>query len=108
MADARPADPLTAQRLPEHFIVVSYDIPDDKRRAKVSKALEDFGERVQYSVFECHLRQPDYQRMQERLRPLLVLKEDDVRFYHLCESCRRKAKVWGQKRRHALRETIIV
>jgi len=108
MAEARPADPLSVQRLPEHFIVVSYDIPDDKRRAKVSKVLEDFGERVQYSVFECRLRQKDYQRMQERLRALLVLKEDDVRFFHLCESCRRKAKVWGRKPRRAPRETIIV
>jgi CRISPR-associated protein Cas2 len=108
MAKGPPDDPLTGERLPEHFIVVSYDIPDDKRRTRVSKVLEDFGERVQYSVFECRLRQKDYQRMQERLQPLLVVKEDDIRFFHLCESCRRKAKVWGPKRRRARRETIIV
>jgi len=37
------------------LIVVSYDIPDDRRRLQLSKALKDFGKRVQWSVFECHL-----------------------------------------------------
>lgn len=108
MTNRRPDDPTAPQRLPEHFIVVSYDIPDDKRRTKVSKVLEDYGERVQYSVFECRLRPKDYQRLQERLRPLLVLKEDDVRFFHLCESCRRRAKVWSRKKRRAPKATVIV
>ncbi|MEW6376162.1 MAG: CRISPR-associated endonuclease Cas2, partial [Thermodesulfobacteriota bacterium] len=39
------------------FYVVSYDIPDDQRRIKIAKILEDFGDRVQYSVFECLLEQ---------------------------------------------------
>ena len=37
------------------FYLVSYDIPDTKRRTKLAKTLEDFGDRVQYSVFECIL-----------------------------------------------------
>lgn len=37
------------------FVVVSYDIKNDKRRRKVMKLMEGYGERVQYSVFECHL-----------------------------------------------------
>jgi CRISPR/Cas system-associated endoribonuclease Cas2 len=41
-----------------HLIVVSYDIPDDRRRLRLAHALKDFGVRVQYSVFECHL-EPD-------------------------------------------------
>ncbi|MGC9395652.1 MAG: CRISPR-associated endonuclease Cas2 [Anaerolineae bacterium] len=108
MANKRTGEPSTPQRSPEHFIVVSYDIPDNKRRAKVSKVLEDYGKRVQYSVFECHLRIKDYQRLQQRLRPLLVHEEDDVRFFHLCESCRRRAKVWSRKKRRAPEATVIV
>lgn len=34
------------------MIIVSYDISDDKRRAKFSKYLMKFGHRIQYSVFE--------------------------------------------------------
>ena len=35
--------------------VVTYDIPSNKRRKKVSDLLEGYGRRVQYSVFECLL-----------------------------------------------------
>jgi CRISPR-associated protein Cas2 len=37
------------------LIVVSYDILNDSRRTRLAHALKDFGERVQYSVFECRL-----------------------------------------------------
>jgi CRISPR-associated protein Cas2 len=37
------------------FIVVSYDISHDRRRARLSRELKNFGTRVQYSVFECVL-----------------------------------------------------
>ncbi|MGI6496948.1 MAG: CRISPR-associated endonuclease Cas2 [Kiritimatiellia bacterium] len=37
------------------FYLVSYDIPDDKRRARVFKLMRGWGERVQYSVFCCQL-----------------------------------------------------
>ncbi len=37
--------------------VVSYDIGSDKLRNKVAKVLLGYGNRVQYSVFECHISQ---------------------------------------------------
>ncbi len=103
-----PAENLPPRRAPHHFIVVSYDIPKDKRRTKVSKILSDYGERVQYSVFECWLRKADFERLQARLKAVLNAKADDVRFYHLCENCRRKSTVWSKKRRARPRETVIV
>ncbi len=33
------------------FYVVAYDISDDRRRTKVAKILEDFGDRAQYTDF---------------------------------------------------------
>jgi len=44
------------------LILVSYDIPNDRRRVKIAKTLEDFGDRVQYSVFECDLEQEHFER----------------------------------------------
>jgi CRISPR-associated protein Cas2 len=69
------------------FVVVSYDIPNDKRRLKVMKALEGMGEHVQYSVFECRLKRQDVARLRKRLKELIQAKEDDVRMYLLCEQC---------------------
>jgi CRISPR-associated protein Cas2 len=40
-----------------YFVVVSYDITDDKRRVRMAKTLLGYGQRVQYSVFEAHLTQ---------------------------------------------------
>ena len=37
------------------FIVVAYDIEDDKQRTRLHKTLRRFGEPVQFSVFECIL-----------------------------------------------------
>lgn len=90
------------------FIVVSYDIPDDRRRARVCRLLKDYGQHVQYSVFECLLRPADLRRLRERLRPLLELDEDDVRFYRLCAGCVTKARVWGPNKRRPLPEAIVI
>lgn len=102
------SDQTTTGRAKRHFVVVSYDISNDRRRGKVAKLLKDYGERVQYSVFECTLRPEDLKRLRERLKPLLVLKEDDVRFYRLCETCLRKATLWGRKKRRNWREAVVV
>jgi len=49
------------------FVVISYDIADDRRRLKVAQTLLDFGgERVQRSVFECYITERNYERLQRR------------------------------------------
>jgi len=95
-------------RARRHFVVVSYDIPDDRRRNRVCKLLKDYGERAQYSVFECVLRPEELKRLRERLKPLLTPEEDDVRFYHLCETCRRKATIWGRRKRQQREQAIVI
>lgn len=66
------------------FVVVAYDIPDNRRRTRVMKLLEGYGRHVQESVFECDLEPKDYRQMSQRLQRLMNLREDNVRFYHLC------------------------
>ncbi|RKY67547.1 MAG: CRISPR-associated endonuclease Cas2 [Candidatus Latescibacterota bacterium] len=52
------------------FIVVSYDIVDDKTRNKIAKTLLDYGTRVQYSVFECVLTKEQLHRLEQELTEL--------------------------------------
>jgi CRISPR-associated protein Cas2 len=90
-------DPISrAPRNRRTWVVVSYDIPDDKRRTKVMQTLEGYGRRAQYSVFECELRPADLDRLKARLRDLIDDQQDDVRFYPLCESCLRKTTLLGK------------
>ena len=65
------------------FMVISYDIPDDRRRARLATLLENYGQRVQYSVFECILTGRQLQELRRRMVPLLSLAEDSVRCYFL-------------------------
>jgi len=80
------------------FIVISYDIPDDRRRTKVMKALKDFGQHVQYSVFECDLKWDDYARLRQRLKKLVNPRQDNIRFYVLSQEDLKKRRVWGVER----------
>ncbi|MEW6418386.1 MAG: CRISPR-associated endonuclease Cas2 [Nitrospirota bacterium] len=54
------------------FVMVSYDIKDDLIRRKVQKILEGFGERVQYSVFECLLTDSQYKNMKNKVQVTLM------------------------------------
>lgn len=77
------------------FVVVSYDIPDDRRRDRICRTLKDFGTRVQYSVFEARLKPQDLKRLEERLGALIDPREDSIRFYFLCEGCVARIRVMG-------------
>ena len=77
------------------FVVVAYDIPDDKRRTRLHKRLLDFGTPVQYSVFECLLAEKDFERMQRAVRRTIKPRLDEVRYYLLCEMCRGKVETTG-------------
>ncbi len=63
--------------------VIAYDIPNDKRRRKIAKLLEGYGQRVQFSVFEARLTPKQLQQLGDRLRRRLKLNEDHIRIYPL-------------------------
>ena len=78
------------------FYIVSYDIPDTPRRTKIAKILEDFGERVQFSVFECVIDHDLLEKMVDRLDKVAKTNEDKIRIYALCGNCERVIKIIGQ------------
>jgi len=78
------------------LIVVSYDLPDDRRRTHLSNALEDFGVRVQYSVFECLLTPDQIDQLRARMARLIDPAKDSVRIYRLCQDCVEKIEILGR------------
>ncbi len=79
----------------KNFYIISYDISDEKRLKRVAKFLEDWGERKQKSVFECWLTEEELKQVKEGLKEIINPKEDRVRFYSLCKSCREKTQTFG-------------
>jgi CRISPR-associated protein Cas2 len=63
--------------------LVSYDICDPKRLRRVARALEGFGVRLQYSVFECPLDDLRLARLKAEVHPLLKHDEDQILFVSL-------------------------
>ena len=87
------------------YVVIAYDIPDDKRRTKVAKILEGHGERMQYSLFECRISKVQYLRLRAQLEEVIEPEEDEVAFYFLCE--RDVDRIERIGRRRLLSDTAI-
>lgn len=77
--------------------LISYDIVDDKSRARLAKKLLDFGKRVQYSVFECDLTPKQLESLKKQVLKLLDLEQDSLRIYKLCENCAGLIETHGVK-----------
>lgn len=76
------------------FVVVSYDMPDNRRRLKVMKTLKNFGTHVQFSVFECRLKAAELDELRKRLRKLIG-RQDSVRLYFISEDDVSRIEVMG-------------
>ena len=77
------------------FIIICYDIIDNIRRTKVSKQLENYGVRVQYSVFEANLDDRKTEEMVSYLRKSINEEEDGLRIYRVCAGCFKNIQVIG-------------
>lgn len=64
--------------------MVSYDIVCDRRRHRVAKLLEGYGERVQDSVFECWLEDRHLRVLHAKLVAQVDPECDRVRIYTIC------------------------
>lgn len=63
--------------------LVAYDISSDKRWARVYKVMHGFGDRIQYSVFECQMSATDLVRCRDLLSRVIDHKADQVLFVDL-------------------------
>jgi len=65
------------------YLLVMYDISDDKRRRQVEKLLSTYGKRVNYSVFEVEINSVDYGVLLQKLKKESSAKLDHIRIYFL-------------------------
>ncbi|MGA4645519.1 CRISPR-associated endonuclease Cas2 [Limisphaera sp. 4302-co] len=60
--------------------LVCYDICDDKRLRQVFKTCKDYGNHLQYSVFECDLNPVEKAELEAALSAIINHSEDQVLF----------------------------
>ena len=85
------------------FVVVSYDVANveeggARRLRRVAKACKDYGQRVQFSVFECIVDPAQWTVLRNRLIDEIDPKEDSLRFYFLGSNWRRRVEHIGAKK----------
>lgn len=91
--------------------VVCYDIREAKRLRRVCKIMKGYGERRQFSVFFCVLKEIDLVRMQVALDKVMNMKEDQVMIIDLgqnAESAKNAVTIVGQALLKENQDKIIV
>ena len=67
------------------YVILIYDIPDDKVRYKVSERCKDYGlDRVQYSAFAGDIDRNRREELMLRLRKTLGKKAGNIRLQPVC------------------------
>lgn len=84
------------------LVLVTYDVntesPAGRRRLRrIARACQDFGQRVQFSVFECEVDPAQWTRLRARLLAELDVSEDSLRFYMLGAHWKRRVEHHGAK-----------
>lgn len=84
------------------LVLITYDVSvasgDGARRLRrVARICEDYGQRVQFSVFECEIDPARWTQMRARLVKAIDIETDSLRFYFLGREWRRRVEHVGAK-----------
>jgi CRISPR-associated protein Cas2 len=84
------------------LVLVTYDVnviqPGGARRLRrVAKACRDFGQRVQYSVFEIEVEPAQWTMLKARLEGIIEREHDSLRYYYLGANWQRRVEHVGAK-----------
>ncbi|CAO1663461.1 MULTISPECIES: CRISPR-associated endonuclease Cas2 [Salinicola] len=84
------------------LVLVSYDVSvtsegGPRRLRRVAKACRDFGQRVQFSVFEIEVEPDQWARLRQSLIDLIDEEVDSLRFYFLGRNWQKRIEHVGAK-----------
>ncbi|HRF91665.1 MAG TPA: CRISPR-associated endonuclease Cas2, partial [Desulfobacter postgatei] len=84
------------------LVLISYDVSIEEKGAKrlrrVAKACQNYGQRVQYSVFECVVDPAQWTVLRQRLIDEINPEIDSLRFYFLGSNWKRRVEHVGAKK----------
>ena len=67
--------------------LIVYDIRDPVRLRRLAKIAEDYGLRMQKSVFQAELEDAELWQMKRRMLGIIDPEEDGIKIFRLCQSC---------------------
>ncbi|MBZ0181550.1 MAG: CRISPR-associated endonuclease Cas2 [Melioribacteraceae bacterium] len=90
------------------MFIISYDIVKNKNRVKIAKILEDYGFRVQYSVFECDLIKDELSKVISMINNRIDIDKDSIKIYFLCKDCQNKILSIGKLKERGFQKVIVI
>lgn len=95
------------------YILITYDVDTisemgQKRLRRVAKACQDYGQRVQNSVFECEMTEAQFTLLKSRIESIIDEKLDSIRFYFLRRNDQRRVSALGKVTSYDVNEAIII
>ena len=95
------------------LVLVTYDVStQDKagraRLRKVAKECQNYGQRVQNTVFECIMDNAKTKVVKAKLLEIIDMDKDSLRFYYLGNAYKNKVEHYGTKTSIDLEETLII
>ncbi len=95
------------------LVLISYDVSFEERDGvrrlrRIAKACQDYGQRVQYSVFECVVDPAQWARLKDRLLTEMDEERDSLRFYYLGANWKRRIEHVGAKAAYDPEGPLIV
>jgi CRISPR-associated protein Cas2 len=94
-------------------LLIVYDVATtsatgQKRLRRVAKACEGYGQRVQYSVFECTLSDLQFEQFRARLNGIINVEEDSLRIYRTMQPRAQHVEVLGRPLTHDLHDPLVL
>ena len=84
------------------MVLVTYDVSlvrsgGARRLRHVARACKDFGQRVQFSVFEIEVDLAQWTKLKARLESIIDPRQDSLRYYYLGANWRRRVEHVGAR-----------
>lgn len=95
------------------YILITYDVDTisttgQKRLRQVAKACQDYGQRVQNSVFECEVTEAQFVSLKDRISGIMNMELDSIRFYFLSSKSHGRVMMLGKKTSYDVSDAIII
>lgn len=95
------------------YILITYDVDTisttgQKRLRQVAKACQDYGQRVQNSVFECEVTEAQFVSLKDRISGIMNMELDSIRFYFLSSKSHGRVMMLGKKTSYDVNDAIII
>ncbi|SHJ83886.1 CRISPR-associated protein Cas2 [Anaerobranca californiensis DSM 14826] len=95
------------------MVLITYDVntqtlEGQKRLRNIAKYCQDYGQRVQNSVFECLLDPAQFAQLRHKLESIMDKERDSIRYYFLGANWKNRVEHVGAKKTYDPEGVIVI